>query len=205
MDEQPIVWEKWGVVRRADDDQLHSFSTSAFFTLQPLYPWAKNPGSHCGQTDGHSQYPLHSSYALEHITLFIALCNRSTRCSLSSIVWIQPDAVNMTRSSSTAIIPISTKLIPCIVKVMNTSNCHQNEQQLLSLCLNRKEPTAVQLCPHIKYAIHWDGVYYRALSVDICISVVKKREGRRLIGNASGMELQTFTNFSIGRFRGWSH
>jgi hypothetical protein len=88
---------------------------------------------------------------------------------------------------------------------MNSSNCHQNEQQLFSLFLNWKVPTAVQLCPHIKYAIHWDDVYYTALSVDIYVSVVKKREGRGLIGNASGMELQTFTNFTTCSFRGWSH
>jgi hypothetical protein len=114
--------------------------------------------------------------------LFIALCNRCTECSLLSTVWIQLDAVNMTRAPSTAIIPIPANPIPCNIEVMNTSNCHQNEQQIFSLCLNWKVPTAVQLCPHIKYGIHWDGVYYTALSVDIYRSVVKKREERGCLG-----------------------
>jgi hypothetical protein len=92
--------------------------------------------------------------ARAHKELFSALCNRSTECSLSSIVWIQPDTVNMTRASSTAIVPTPTKLIPCNIEVMNTSNCHQNEQQIFSLFLNWKVPILMQLCPHIKYACH---------------------------------------------------
>jgi hypothetical protein len=35
------------VVGRADEGQRHSFLNSALFIRQPLYPWAKKPGTQC--------------------------------------------------------------------------------------------------------------------------------------------------------------